>query len=239
MMNKNPSSRLALAAALILPALAGCRNEMYDQARYEPLEASSFFDNGMSSRPRVPGTVARLSPVNEPASSDHDYLARSEALDLVDDPAAYDHYFEGKVDGKLAETFPFPLDRSDVERGRDRFMIFCRPCHGSTGDGKGLIVLRGFSPPPPLYGKRPKVGQTPVAIYDDLREAPVGHFFDVITHGHGAMYSYASRIPPDDRWRIAAYIRALQLSQAPTQDDLASIPAPNPDEQKLLQEFQK
>lgn len=237
----NPRHCLAasLVAAAVLPALAGCRNEMYDQARYEPLEASAFFDDGMSSRPQVPGTVARLSPADEPASSDHEYLARAEAGKFFDDPAAYDHYYEGKADGKLADTFPFPLAQADVERGQQRYNIYCRPCHGATGDGKGLIVLRGFSPPPPLYGPRPKAGQTPVPIYDDLRDAPVGHFFDVMTHGHGAMYSYASRIPPDDRWRIAAFIRALQLSQAATRADLESITGPNAEEQKLLQEFQK
>jgi mono/diheme cytochrome c family protein len=227
---------------MVMPAavavlVVGCRNEMYDQPRYEPQEAAEFFRDGTSQRPTPAGTVARLSPADEPRCADHEYLARFARA--VDDPTFYDHYYEGKVDGKTAETFPIKLEKADVERGRDRFMIYCSPCHGPTGDGKGLIVLRGFSPPPPFYGKLPQVGQTPVAIYDDLRKAPVGHFFDVMTHGHGAMYSYAQRVPPDDRWRIAAYIRALQFSQAATREDLESIAVPNAEETRLIQEFQR
>lgn len=219
----------SLLGAVVLALLAGCRAEMYDQPRYEPQEASTFSKDGTSERPVVAGTVPRLAPADEPRCADHEYLARLEQG--VDEPAFYDHYYEGKVDGKLAETFPFPIKAQDLVRGRERFMIFCSPCHGATGDGKGMIVLRGFSPPPPLYGKLPRVSQTPVLVYDDLQLAPVGHFFDVITHGHGAMYSYASRIPPDDRWRIAAYVRALQLSQSATKADA--------EERTLMKEFQR
>jgi len=167
--------RLGLLSACLL-SVGGCRQDMYDQPKYEPLEASSFFENGQSSRPLVAGTVAR-------------------GQLRIDD-----HFYQGKIGDKFVETFPFQVDRSVLERGRERFDIFCSPCHGRVADGQGMIVKRGFSAPPSLH-------------LDRLREAPVGHFYDVITHGHGAMYSYASRVPPRDRWAIAAYIRALQLSQ--------------------------
>jgi hypothetical protein len=105
------------------------------------------------------------------------------------------------------ETFPFPITRQVLERGRDRYNIYCTPCHDYTGSGRGMIVQRGF-PPPPSY---------PI---ERLRQAPVGHFFDVITNGYGAMYSYKARIPPADRWAIVAYIRALQMSQHATLEDV-------------------
>lgn len=171
---------------LALAALLGCRHEMYDQPKYEPFETSSFFPDGESSRPLVPGTVARGQ-------------LRIDA-----------HFDQGLVDGKEAETFPIPVDRPLLERGRQRFNIYCSPCHGETGDGQGMIVRRGFPAPPSFHDPH-------------LREAPVGHFFETITHGHGAMYSYASRVAPRDRWAIIAYIRALQLSQHAR---LADVPEP-------------
>lgn len=109
-----------------------------------------------------------------------------------------------------ATSFPSQLDRAGVERGKQQYEIFCAVCHGATGDGNGMIVQRGFPHPPSYY-------------LDRLRKAPPGHFYDVITHGHGAMYSYADRIEPEDRWRIVGYIRALQLSD-PTNDGLATTP---------------
>ncbi|MBX6311344.1 MAG: cytochrome c [Isosphaeraceae bacterium] len=205
-----------LAGAAGLAFLAGCRQEMYNQPRFEPLEEAEFFDDGASARPLIEGTVARVAKGGVPLSNTH--------------------FYTGKVNGKDAETFPFPIDRSDLERGRDRYMIYCSPCHGALGDGRGMIVARGFPPPPPFYGKLPKTEKGPVSVYDDLREAPVGHFFEVITNGHGIMYSYASRISPEDRWKIAAYIRALQLSQYATVEDLKGIKNPTPEEQRLLRE---
>ena len=193
-----------LLTASIAPLLAsGCRQDMYDQPRYEPQEASAFFADGKADRMLMPGVVARLDPKDEPRDDQ------------------YDHVNVGMVDGKPAEFFPFPVDRAILDRGRQRFQIYCTPCHGELGDGQGMIVKRGFSPPPPLYGKRPTTGKSPAAtFYEDLRDAPVGHFFDVITNGHGAMYSYASRIGPRDRWAIIAYIRALQLAQYSEADRL-------------------
>jgi mono/diheme cytochrome c family protein len=112
------------------------------------------------------------------------------------DPARY----TGKENGKDIDFFPIQITAADIARGQQRFDIFCSPCHGRLGDGHGMIVSRGLRQPPSYHDAR-------------LVNAPVGHFFDVMTNGYGAMYSYASRVPVDDRWRIAAYIRALQLSQ--------------------------
>jgi mono/diheme cytochrome c family protein len=108
--------------------------------------------------------------------------------------------YTGKIGGEEIDQFPFPIAKVDIERGQGRFNIYCTPCHGRLGDGNGLVVQRGFRQPPSYYE-------------DKLMRAPVGHFFDVMTNGFGAMPSYASRVEPDDRWRIAAYIRALQLSE--------------------------
>lgn len=108
--------------------------------------------------------------------------------------------YTGKVNGKDIEYFPIQITRADLARGQQRFNIFCSPCHGRLGDGHGMIVSRGLRQPPSYHDAR-------------LLNAPTGHFFDVMTNGYGAMYSYASRVPVDDRWRITAYIRALQLSQ--------------------------
>ena len=108
--------------------------------------------------------------------------------------------FTGKVNGSDIDYFPIQITAADVRRGQQRFDIYCTPCHGLLGNGHGMIVSRGFRQPPSYLDQR-------------LVNAPVGHFFDVITNGYGAMYSYASRVAPDDRWRISAYIRALQLSQ--------------------------
>jgi len=166
---------------------------MQVQPRYNPLDPSPFFDDDRSARPAIPDTVAR------------GHLHTDELL------------YTGKVNGALAETFPFPITRQDLQRGKERFNIYCSPCHGSLGDGQGMIVQRGFSAPPSYH-------------IDRLRQAPPGHFFDVITNGYGRMYSYASRVNPEDRWRIVAYIRALQLSQSAGLED---VPAA---ERKKLEE---
>jgi mono/diheme cytochrome c family protein len=111
-----------------------------------------------------------------------------------------EQFFTGKIGNQLAATFPLPVTRETLTRGQERFEIYCAVCHGRTGDGTGMVVQRGFPPPPSMHEQR-------------LRDAPVGHFFDVITNGYGVMYSYGARVSPEDRWAIAAYIRALQLSQ--------------------------
>jgi mono/diheme cytochrome c family protein len=178
--------RLALAGTLAaaLLALSGCdMQDMYNQPKYKPLQASSFFDDGRSSRPLVPDTVARSG-------------LRTDAL-----------LYTGKLDGKDSEVFPFPVTPQVLDRGQLEYNIYCSVCHGRTGEGNGMIVQRGFKAPPSYH-------------IDRLRQAPAGHFFDVMTNGFGAMYSYKSRVSPEDRWAIAAYIRALQLSQHATLDDV-------------------
>jgi mono/diheme cytochrome c family protein len=156
---------------------------MYEQARYEPFEPSAFFEDGASARPLVAGTVARDDPRGGPPAG-----------------VSEDVFTTGWSGGRLAEVVPFPVDQRVLERGQERYRIYCIPCHGELGDGRGIIVRRGFNPPPPYASA-------------ELRQQPIGHFFDVMSRGYGTMYSYAARIPPRDRWAIAAYIRVLQLSQ--------------------------
>jgi len=115
--------------------------------------------------------------------------------------------YTGKVDGEEVNVFPFPITKEDLARGQQRFNIYCSPCHSRIGDGNGMIVRRGFRQAASYHTER-------------LIKAPVGHFFDVITNGFGAMPSYASRVEPDDRWRIVAYIRVLQLSESASVEDV-------------------
>lgn len=115
--------------------------------------------------------------------------------------------YTGKENGVVADEFPFPITPADLQRGREEFNVFCTPCHDYTGTGNGMIVQRGF-PAPPSYH------------IDRLRQAPAGHFFGVMTNGFGRMFSYAARITPEDRWRIVAYIRVLQLSRHATLGDV-------------------
>lgn len=177
-MNRN----VLLISALAL-CLAACRQDMHDQPRYKPLAGTDFFGDGRSARPVVEGTVARGQ--------------------LRIDSARY----TGKVDGQDVDVFPFPITKEDLERGQQRFNIYCSPCHSRIGDGNGMIVRRGFRQAASYHTEK-------------MIKAPVGHFFDVITNGFGAMPRYASRIEPDDRWRIAAYIRVLQLSENAKIDDV-------------------
>jgi len=116
-------------------------------------------------------------------------------------------YYTGRENGVVVDKFPFPITKADLERGRERFNVYCTPCHDYTGSGNGMIVQRGFPQPPSYHIQR-------------LREAPAGHFFEVMTNGFGEMYSYAARIEPADRWRIAAYIRVLQASQSARIEDV-------------------
>lgn len=125
-------------------------------------------------------------------------------------------FYLGKAGGKLVSTLPLPLTRELLRRGRERYNIYCTPCHDSVGNGQGIVVRRGFRRPPSYH-------------IDRLREAPIGHFFDVISNGFGVMASYAVQVRPADRWAIAAYIRALQLSQHAT---LAEVPT---DQRRQLQ----
>jgi len=171
--------RLSLAVlAIALAVSTACRQDMHDQPKYIPLRPSDFFADGRSERSSIQGAVAR----------GH----------LDDDAALY----TGKgPDGKFLETFPFPVTKTTLERGQQRFDIYCSPCHDRIGTGDGKIVRRGFRHPPSYH-------------IDRLRKAPAGYLYDVITNGFGAMPDYAAQIQDaTDRWAIVAYIRALQLSQ--------------------------
>lgn len=174
---------LLLAALAVCFCTTGCRKGMVNQQHLKPLAEEPFFKDGSASRPIPPHTVAR------------GHLNADE------------HFFEGQIGGRLVTTFPAPVTREMIAHGREGFEISCAVCHGRSGGGDGMIVQRGFPPPPSLHEKR-------------LRNAPVGHFFDVITNGYGVMYPHASRVTPDERWAIIAYIRALQLSQHATLDDV-------------------
>jgi mono/diheme cytochrome c family protein len=172
-----------LFATAALCLLTACRRDMFRQPKSKPLGQSNFFPDDMASRPAPPHTVARGNLQND------------------------DAFFTGMMGTNLVTTFPFPITRETLQRGRERFEINCVPCHGEAGDGRGMVVQRGFPAPPSYHVER-------------LRAAPVGHFFDVMTHGYGVMYSFATRVTPEDRWAIAAYIRALQLSQHATPADV-------------------
>jgi mono/diheme cytochrome c family protein len=177
---------VSVLIVVIVIALTGsaCRQDMHDQPKYTPLRSTPFFGDVRSARPLVAGTVARGQ--------------------LHEDP-----FLEtGKIGNADATVFPFPVDEAVMARGRERFEIFCTPCHGRIGTGDGMIVRRGYRRPPTYHDDR-------------LRNAPIGHFVDVMANGFGAMPDYSDQIGARDRWAIAAYIRALQLSQ---HAQLADVP---------------
>jgi len=147
------------------------RQDMANQPKNKPLSESNFFADGRSERPLIENTVARGSIANDEL-----------------------------VVPKDSNAFPLPVDPKLLERGEERYKIFCTPCHGLQGDGNGMIVERGMKHPPSYH-------------IDRLRQAPNGYLYDVVTNGFGAMYSYSAQIPPKDRWAIIAYVRALQLSR--------------------------
>ena len=183
-MSRGSGRRVAASGWVLMLALAiGCRQRMAVQPKYDPLEPSDFFADGMSARPRIPGTVARGE------------------LSLTGFLAT------GKVNGQDGDGFPFPVTMQVMNRGQERFNIYCSECHGKLGDGNGMIPSRGYRRPPSYHT-------------DTLRAAKTGHFFDVITNGFGAMPSYAPQVPVNDRWAIIAYIRALQLSEHATVNDV-------------------
>jgi mono/diheme cytochrome c family protein len=177
-------TRLLPFAVCLLPLISGCRQDMHDAPRYDPLEASAVYLKGSSARPLVEGTVARG--------------------ELRDD-ALLD---QGKVGGEPADVFPFAIDHAALDRGEERYNVYCAPCHSRLGDGNGMVVQRGYR-------------QAASFHTDRLRDAKPGYIFDVITNGFGVMPDYKAQIPVDDRWKIVAYVRALQLSHHATTADVA------------------
>lgn len=177
------TSKKLLLALPVAALLTGCRQDMHDQPKFKALGGTSFFPDGRASRPLIDGTIARGK-------------LRTDT-----------RMFQGKEGDAFVTEIPMPVTKTFVERGQQRFEIYCAPCHGRLGDGEGLVSQRGFKHPPSYHS-------------DKMRNQPVGYYYDVISNGFGAMASYASRVPTADRWAIIAYIRALQLSQNATIDDV-------------------
>ena len=177
--------RWALGAglALAIAGAAGCRQDMHNQPKYKPLRESRFFGNGSSARPAVEGTIARGT--------------------LQTDAA----FFTGKNGALFVSELPFPITAEVVERGQQRYNIYCAPCHDGTGSGNGMVVQRGYPQPPSFH-------------IDRLRNADAGYYFDVMTNGFGRMPDYRGQVSPRDRWNIVAYLRTLQLSQRATAGDV-------------------
>jgi mono/diheme cytochrome c family protein len=207
----SPRRRVSVSPCLLLLLLTahcllftGCRRDMQDQPRMKPYRANSFYKDGTAVRPLVEGTVPR-GYLRE--NREFFFGKKLKAGDLSQEqqsqrpgqatPGTGANAFPDDV-----ETIPMTITKADLDRGQERYNIYCSVCHGMTGYGDGIVARRGFNRPSPASYHQ-----------DRLRQAPVGHFFDVMTNGWGAMPSYASQVPVEDRWRIAAYLRALQLSQ--------------------------
>ncbi len=179
-----------IVCALVLGVVAvGCHQGMWNKSRLKPYEASSFFENGQSTRALPEGVV------------------------VFGDARIDTHFYQGKVNGEFATTYPFEITEEVLARGKERYEIYCTPCHGYTGDGNGMIVQREL---------KKAASHTGDARLLDPAQSPPGYFFDVITNGFGVMYSYATRVKPEDRWAVVAYIKALQISQNAQMADLSA-----------------
>jgi mono/diheme cytochrome c family protein len=202
-------ARFLIFAFCLLPfalSIVGCRYDMQDQPRYKVYKKSDFWGerDPRASRDLPEGTVARGWLREDKAL----YTGKKENAGGAQQPQA-----QTAVDARgntvvttfpdAIDEFPVPVTKELINRGQERYNIYCIVCHGPTGNGDGMIVRRGFSPPPTYHDDR-------------LRNAPVGHFYDVMTNGWGKMNSYAAQVPVADRWAIVAYIRALQISQNPS-----------------------
>jgi len=212
--------RLAiLSVAFLILFTAACRQDMQDQPKMKPLRGSSFFSDGLSARQPVEGTVPRGYLRSDTELFTGKKRGTTTTVGALSAPAG-PQPSTGNPSGANAypddvDVFPVPVTAETVSRGRERYDIFCSACHGLTGYGDGIIVRRGF--------------RRAASFHDDrLRQAPVGHFFDAITNGWGAMPSYAAQVPVQDRWAIIAYIRALQLSQQPQSSGATPAPAASP-----------
>ncbi len=214
---------LALTLSPFAFALSGCRIDMQDQPKYEAYESSRTFKDGQASRPLVEGTVAR----GHLREDSYFYTGKGGAGQRSSGAGAAsasqgggDVNVRGNTAGGVPnaltaamggpDVFPVPLTKEALERGRERYNIYCIVCHGAAGDGDGMIPRRGFQRPPSFHEDRLQEGT-----------ANAAHFFDVVTNGWGAMPSYADAIPAEDRWKIIAYVRALQLSRRMNMNELA------------------
>jgi mono/diheme cytochrome c family protein len=193
---KRIGSALALSAVLLMTS--ACRQDMHNQPKYVPYRSSEFFPDGLSERQQVAGTVAR------------------------DQLNANSYFLTGKIGTKEGDQFPFPVTQAVMERGRERYDIYCSPCHSRVGDGNGMIVKRGYRQAANFHLPR-------------YLSQPVGHYYDVISHGWGAMPDYSAQIAPADRWAIAAYIRALQYAQNGTMTDVPADQRGNLKDQSQIQ----
>ena len=208
-----------LSLLLLIVVSTACRQDMQDQPKMKPFRGTTFFGDGLSSRQPIQGTVPRGFLRTDTAL----YTGkRTPSAGAAPSPGAQQTQqtqptqqiagTQANAYPDAVDTFPFPITKEIVERGRERYAIFCSVCHGLTGNGDGMIVRRGF--------------RRAASFNDDrLRQAPVGHYFDAITNGWGAMPAYNAHIPVQDRWAIIAYIRALQLSQ---QNTTTPTPSPSP-----------
>jgi mono/diheme cytochrome c family protein len=210
--------RVVRAAGLLLVCgvtLLGCHPDMWDQPRFAAYQKSDFYADGAASRPHVPGTVTYLGARRHWTSPVFKEITGSATVPTPNEPG----FWNGKANGKFVADNYFlqgsvtpEQKKALIKRGQERYNVTCLPCHGPDGDGKGIIVQRGF-PQPPSYH------------IDRLREVEDGYIVDVITNGFGRMYNYAARVTPEDRWAIAAYLRALQFSQNVNVSDAASAAA--------------
>jgi len=203
--------------------LTGCQQQMAEQPAYRPLEESAFFADGRSARPLPAGVVPRGPlQVAEPLHSGLSSRAASPAAAVallglggtvpLALPAAIGNASQSLSAQEYSSALPFPLTEEVLQRGQERFEIFCAVCHGFDGKGNGKIVQRGYTAPP-NYVTDLSRGFEHRGIRIRLRDVPIGYFFEVISKGYGAMPDYESQVPPQDRWAIAAYVRALQISQ--------------------------
>jgi len=211
-----PAARITclLLAAFCVIGAAGCRYDMQDQPRYKYYKESEFFADGRASRDLPEGTVARGQLRDNKAFFTGKVDNPNPNAEVETATDARGNTLVSSFPNAITE-FPMPITKELIERGRERYNIYCIVCHGPVGHGDGMIVRRGF-PQPPTY-------------HDDrLRNAPVGHFYDVITNGWGKMNSYATEVMPADRWAIVAYIRTLQISQNPNNAGTTMTPAQAP-----------
>jgi mono/diheme cytochrome c family protein len=208
----NVAALVLLVFALIV-ALAGCQQKMGKQPAFRPLEKSTFFPDGRSERPLVAGTIARGQLETDVAffTGRRERLPKPTVVAAAGEQAGKPTVRQVDPDdmSSYVDSFPLEVNAASIERGRERYTIYCAVCHGDYGYGDGVVVNRGFTAPPSYH-------------IDRLRNAPIGYLFAVQTYGYGAMADYAAQITPRDRWAIVAYLRALQTSQNVR---LADLPA--------------